>query len=160
MAANRNTRMRRQEYVHGNTVPKTAPKTNPVRYTPKRRHHTKVDYTARRNQDKALQIDLPYLVALVIAACCALYLCVNYLHVQTAITAKLTNIESLEQKVETLKTQNDALATRINTYVDLDYVYNVATKELGMVYAKKDQILLYNKTESEYVRQNEDIPKY
>lgn len=152
--------MRQQEYVHGNTVPKTAPKTNPVRYTPKRRHHTKADYTARRNQDKALQIDLPYLVALVIAACCALYLCVNYLHVQTSITAKLTNIESLEQKVETLKTQNDALATRINTYVDLDYVYKVATKELGMVYAKKDQILLYNKTESEYVRQNEDIPKY
>ena len=29
-----------------------------------------------------------------------------------------------------------------------------------MVYANKDQVRLYNKTESEYVRQNENIPKY
>lgn len=29
-----------------------------------------------------------------------------------------------------------------------------------MVYANKDQVLLYDKTESEYVRQYEDIPEY
>ena len=44
--------------------------------------------------------------------------------------------------------------------MSLDHVYQVATEELGMVYAGKDQVLLYDKTESEYVRQNEDIPKY
>ena len=60
---------------------------------------------------------------------------------------------------EKLKGDNDALLTRINTSVDLDYVYKVATEELGMVYANKDQVRLYNKTESEYVRQYEDIPE-
>ena len=64
------------------------------------------------------------------------------------------------KKIENLKAQNDALETRIKTSVDLDYVYKVATEELGMVYANKDQVRLYNKTESEYVRQNENIPKY
>ena len=44
--------------------------------------------------------------------------------------------------------------------MDLDHVYKVATEELGMVYANKNQILLYDKTESEYVRQYEDIPKH
>ena len=44
--------------------------------------------------------------------------------------------------------------------MDLDYIYDVATKELGMVYANKDQILLYDKTESEYVRQYEDVPEH
>ena len=29
-----------------------------------------------------------------------------------------------------------------------------------MVYAGKDQTITYDKTESEYVRQYEDIPKY
>ena len=62
--------------------------------------------------------------------------------------------------MEHLKSENDALQTRIDTYVDLDHVYQVATEELGMVYANKDQILLYNKTESEYVRQYEDLPKH
>lgn len=107
-----------------------------------------------------MQIDLPYLIALVIAACCALYLCVNYLHIQSSITGRIDHIESLEQKVETIKSENDALETRIKTYVDLDYVYKVATEELGMVYANKDQVILYNKTESEYIRQYEDIPKH
>ena len=74
--------------------------------------------------------------------------------------ARINHIEDLELKLENLKSENDALQTRIDTYVDLDHVYKVATEELGMVYANKDQILLYDKTESEYVRQYEDIPKH
>ncbi|MEG2699948.1 MAG: cell division protein FtsL, partial [Hungatella sp.] len=89
-----------------------------------------------------------------------LYLCINYLQVQSSITARIHTIESMEQELEALKSENDALATRINTYIDLDHVYQVATQELGMVYANKDQVLLYNKTESEYVRQYEDIPRH
>ena len=104
-------------------------------------------------------MDLPYVVVLTIAAICALGICVNYLHMQSAMTKQMDGIETLEQKVETLKAENDALETRINTSVDLDYVYKVATEELGMVYAGKDQVVLYDNTESEYIRQNEDIPK-
>ena len=115
--------------------------------------------TIRRNREKALQMDLPYVIALTAAVVCALYLCVNYLQLQSSITAKLKNIETLEKEIETLKTNNDALETRIETSVDLDYVYQVATEELGMVYANKDQVRLYDKTESEYVKQYEDIPE-
>ena len=87
------------------------------------------------------------------------YICVSYLKLQSSVTARLNHIESLEESIEKLKGDNDALLTRINTSVDLDYVYKVATEELGMVYANKDQVRLYNKTESEYVRQYEDIPE-
>lgn len=159
MAANRNAQMRKQTYIQGNTVRKLEPEQRPVRRAPKEAQ-TRVDYTVRRNQEKALQMDLPYLIALVIAACCALYLCVNYLNIQASITTRMKQIEELGQKVEKLKTENDALETRINTYVDLDHVFQVATEELGMVYANKNQVILYDKTESEYVRQYEDIPKY
>ena len=86
-------------------------------------------------------------------------ICVSYLKLQSSVTARLNHIESLEESIEKLKGDNDALLTRINTSVDLDYVYKVATEELGMVYANKDQVRLYNKTESEYVRQYEDIPE-
>ena len=65
-----------------------------------------------------------------------------------------------EEKLEKMRTENDALETSINTSIDLNEIYEIATKELGMVYAKKDQVLLYDKTESEYVRQYEDIPEY
>jgi len=115
--------------------------------------------TTRRNQEKALPMDLPFVIMLTIAAICTLYLCVNYLQLQSNVAARLNNIEALEKSIETLKADNDALETRINTSVDLDYVYKVATEELGMVYANKNQVRLYNKTESEYVRQYEDIPE-
>jgi len=115
--------------------------------------------TTRRNQEKALPMDLPFVIMLTIAAICTLYLCVNYLQLQSNVAARLNNIEALEKSIETLKADNDALETRINTSVDLDYVYKVATEELGMVYANKKQVRLYNRTESEYVRQYEDIPE-
>ena len=79
---------------------------------------------------------------------------------QSSITARMHNIESLETKLEQMKAENDALETSINTSIDLNEIYETATKELGMVYANKDQVLLYDKTESEYVRQYEDIPEY
>ena len=76
------------------------------------------------------------------------------------MTSRMDHIKDLELELDALKDENDTLETRINTAVDLDYVYKVATEELGMVYANKDQVLLYQQTESEYVRQYEDIPNY
>ncbi len=164
-AARRNTRRPSGNavYVHGNTVRKLAPVEEPVRRPerqPEHRNRQRADYTVRRNQEKALQLDLPYLMMLVIASCVTLFICVSYLHLQSQMSARVDNIKALEQQLETLKGENDALETRINTSVDLDHIYRVATEELGMVYAGRDQVLLYNKTESEYVRQNEDIPQY
>ena len=85
---------------------------------------------------------------------------VNELHQQAAMQAMLSRVETLEQQGENQRAENNTQETRINTSVNLDHIYKVATEELGMVYAGKDQVLLYDQTESEYIRQNEDIPNY
>lgn len=158
MAARRNVHSYgNSAYVQGNTVRKTMPVSRPVSTPDEFRRP--VPHHVRRNREKALQMDLPYVIMLTIAAVITLCLCVNYLHLQSSITASIHEIETREVQLEKLKTENDALDMNINTSVDLDHVYKVATEELGMVYANKDQILHYDKTESEYVRQNEDIPK-
>ena len=155
MAAAKSRRsVARTEYVAGTAARNLAAQEQQLVKNEKR--HT---VTAGRNQEKALPMDLPYVIMLTIAAICTLYLCVNYLQLQSTVAARLNHIEALEKSIETLKADNDALETRINTSVDLDYVYKVATEELGMVYANKDQVRLYNRTESEYVRQYEDIPE-
>ena len=151
MAARRRKRApQTEEYVEGNTVRKVE---RVPRYEEQERGHH------QRNQEKALQMNLFSVLLLTVAVICTLYICVSYLKLQSSVTARLNHIESLEESIEKLKGDNDALLTRINTSVDLDYVYKVATEELGMVYANKDQVRLYNKTESEYVRQYEDIPE-
>ncbi len=147
-------------YVEGNTVRKTGQATTESMPERKVREEYRQSHVVRRNQEKALFMDGPYVLALTIAAIVTLFLCMNYLRIQSSITTRINRIEELELTLEHLKSDNDALQTRIDTYVDLDHVYQVATEELGMVYANKDQILLYNKTESEYVRQYEDIPKH
>lgn len=147
-------------YVDGNTVRQNRYIITEQRPEREIQREYRQSHTVRRNQEKALYMDGPYVFALTIAAVVTLFLCVNYLQVQASITARMNHIEELELTLEHLKSENDALQTRIDTYVDLDHVYKVATEELGMVYANKNQILLYNKTESEYVRQYEDIPKH
>lgn len=157
MATKKVLKRNQDAYIHGTAVPKPE---LPVRQRPDKRKQPRISHTVRRNQERALYMDFPYVCALTIAAVCTLCLCVNYLHLQSSITSRIHNIENLEKSLETLRSENNALETRINTSIDLDHIYQVATTELGMVYANKDQVILYNKTESEYVRQYEDIPKH
>ncbi len=167
MAAN-SRRTAGQAYIYGNTARAAEPVRTNEQIRRKKaaelerqtQQYQRKNYQVRRNQEKALQMDLPYVVVLTIAAACALFICVSYLQVQSSISGRIDHIEKLEKQLAGLKSENDALQTRINTEIDLDHVYQVATEELGMVYANRDQVLLYDKTESEYVRQYEDIPKY
>ena len=131
------------EYVSGTAARKLEPERRQERPREPRREASSQSrtVTVRRNQEKALQMDLPYVIVLTIAAVCTLYFCVSYLQLQSSIAARLNHIEALEASI------------------DLDNIYKIATEELGMVYANKDQVRMYNKTESEYVRQYEDIPE-
>ena len=80
---------------------------------------------------------------------------------------KLTNvrptnpyqIESYQKEIENLKQKNDALQNAINSALDPEKIYTIATEELGMVYPGDNQVIEYKKSESEYVRQYENIPK-
>lgn len=114
----------------------------------------------RRNQEAALQMSFSYVMLLLAACCAVLFFCTSYLQTRVELTRRMDNIKVLEKNLANLRTENDAMETAIKTSLDLDYVYRIATEELGMVYANKDQVILYDQTESEYVRQYEDIPKY
>ena len=158
MALKKGTSTRLPEYVYGNTARAMEPIHKEKKHQQKPVRRKVVSYTVWRNQEKALHMNLPYVILLTMAAFCVLVICVNYLQVQSTIGTRLAHIEELERSVEQMKAENDATETRINTSIDLDYIYKVATEELGMVYANRNQVLLYDKTESEYVRQYEDIP--
>ena len=153
-----------QRHDYGSAAPQLKPQEAPRPQRPVRKpagsQSVRHNHRIRRNQERALYMDLPYVIMLTIASVFTLYLCINYLHLQSSITARMHHIETMEAHLEKLKAENDALETSINTSIDLNEIYEIATKELGMVYAKKDQVLLYDKTESEYVRQYEDIPEY
>lgn len=162
------------EYVYGNAVRKlksepSREEMRPVRREPlteeefrelKRREQS---VTKRRGQAKRASyiqgIDLGSLLILSVAIIVTLYVCVSYLEVQSEITSMSKETARLESELVTLQNDNNTTLQRINTTVDLTYIYKVATKELGMVHADKNHIITYEKAESNYARKYSDIPE-
>ncbi|QHQ62049.1 cell division protein FtsL [Anaerocolumna sedimenticola] len=113
----------------------------------------------RRKPKADIGIDLFSVLFLTIAIAVTLYTCINYLQVQSDLTEQNKEIAQLEHNLVKLQNQNKDALSQLNTSLDLNYIYKIATKELGMVYPKDNQIITYKSNLSDYVRQYEDIPE-
>lgn len=145
---------RRYGYVEGNTVRNTLPAERP-----ERRVRPQQQTQRRAKQESVRYVNIFYTIFLVAAACMVLWSCINYLQLQAETTSRVKNIAALETQLEDIRKENDDNYTRIITSVDLDYIKDVAINELGMVYAKADQVILYDGGTRDYVRQSGEIPK-
>ncbi|ROR30737.1 septum formation initiator [Mobilisporobacter senegalensis] len=162
------------EYVYGSTVRKinTAPSREEMRPI-KREPLTKEEFRELKRREEASgkkrgrakragyiqEIDLGSLLVLSAAIIVTLYVCVSYLQVQSEITSMSKETARLESELVSLQNDNNTTLQRINTTVDLTYIYKVATKELGMVHAGRDHIITYEKAASDYARKYAEIPE-
>ena len=130
-------------YVDGNTVRK-------LESVPERREERKprTRSAVRQKRARALQMNLSYVVFLTAAAVITVMVCINY---QKKVT-------SLNTQLSEMKLENDALYNSIVSSVDLEHVKEVAINELGMSYPSEDQIYTYQPSESDYVKQFQDVP--
>ena len=139
-------------YIEGNTVRKEE------RYYYIEEQQEKRSYRARRNQEKASYMTLPYVVVLALASVVILMMAFSYIQARSALSVHQKQISSMEAQLTRLKASNDNLEAKIEASTDLEEVYRIATQEMGMVFPNQDQLILYDRVESEYVRQNEYIP--
>ena len=158
---------RTNDYIEGNTVRK-------IERTPENRIVRKRKYSeaeqrkraekrrrkehVRKNQEKALSLNLPYVVFLCIAIVATVIACIYYLSFQSMITRTKEEITSLKTELSTLTNENSALEERINGAVDLADVYDRAINNFGMSPVTEDQIHYYSKENHDYVKQYEKIP--
>ena len=140
-------------YVDGNTVRKEA-------YTEERQEESRreLSYQVRKNRERAKHMTVPYMMFLAAACVTVMVVCVAALMLQSQIIMVKRDIHNVQKEIDELKLENKAIEESMNLAVDLDYVYKMATKKVGMVYPTEDQVIWFDKTESEYVRQYEDIP--
>jgi cell division protein FtsL len=156
-------------YIEGNTVRKREEFSN--QYTranfnavpDRRREDNQHEVPSRQKQihrqPRQLQgISFASLMVLTIAIAATLYVCVEYLKLQSDVTQMDKKIISLEKEVITMTKENDAAYEQLDTAVDLDYVYRVAVEELGMVYPNNNTVISYQAAGDDYVRQFADIP--
>lgn len=155
-------------YIDGNTVRKLEAAPDYRREQEKRREqeerrqkeirrHNK--HVARRNQERALRMNMGYVLFLTLAAAVTALVSAVYIQLQSDVTGRMRRISALESQVAGLKADNDAALKRISTSIDLDYVKNVAINQLGMVYPEADQIVYYTVEEDDYMNQYSEIPE-
>lgn len=148
------TRMQeKQAYIQGNTARK-------LQVVPKEyeRPVKKLSHATRKNRERALHMNIGYVLFLVTAMVAAGVILTGYLTLQSDITNSIKNISKLESELNSMKLDNDETYSRITSNVNLEEVRRIAIQELGMQYAQEGQIVTFNGEDSDYVRQTGEIP--
>lgn len=148
-----NTARKHDTYIEGNTVRKlniAEEIKNPLEVK-------QLSHSTRKNRDKALYMNLGYVLFLVAALVSAAIILIGYIQVQSAIIISVKNIASLERELNDLKLSNDEDYARAASSVDLEEIRRVAIGELGMRYAKEGQIINVSGEGNDYVRQLAEI---
>lgn len=99
-----------------------------------------------------------YTVFLVLTAAFMIFSLCSYLDADARLKNSESEILSLKQDLQFVQQQNSILEESLNPLVDLDYIYEQAVGRLGMVRAGKDQIIYYDGSKEDYIRQFGEIP--
>ena len=139
-------------YIEGNTVRKI----DTVRemQQPVRRENRVV----RKNRDRALYMNLPYVLFLTMALMITGVMLIGYLQAQSNLTVSVKRVAALESELNDMKLANDEQLERINSALDMEEVKRIAVEELGMTYAKEGQVVIISDEGSDYVRQFAQLP--
>ena len=148
-------------YVDGNTVRKleVAEEIIPERHTEPIQKEKAKTANKKAKVERLQGMDLFSILFLCVALIFAGASCVKYLNAQADATHMKNQIASLETDIMNLKEENKTAQESITSEIDLDYIYKIATKQLGMVHPSKDQVVTYESGTSDSVKQYGDIPK-
>lgn len=145
-------------YVQGNAAPKRQPRER-IHEVPRRQEPVKhSEKHVRRNRDRALYMNIGYVLFLAAAVVAAAFILTGYLTLQADITSSIKKISKMESTLNEMRLTNDENYDRIISNVNLDEVKRIAIQELGMGYAKEGQIISFHGEGSDYVRQTGEIP--
>lgn len=132
-----------------------------------RREERRKEYERRKRQERKERerrlarhksFDRVSAIFFSIALAMTVLMAVQYLQAQQKVRHLDHKITSLEKEVITIKNENTAIADSVKN-VDLEYVKDYAMNKLGMVHPKDNQIINYDKTKKDYVKQYADIPQ-
>ena len=144
-------------YLYGSTAHKleTIPKRRPQREVERR--NTPSTRPNSRVLAKPSPVNVPLLVLTLVAFALSGALMIQYISLNSRITALTQSIQKLERQVNTLAAENDEHYGRIMSSIDLEKVREVAIMDLGMVYASEGQIITYDSQIDDYVEQSRVI---
>ena len=150
----------RRYYSEYETIGNTARKLN-IADAPYTDNDVKTATDIQKHRQPKLRHDMDLFTVLVLTAAlvAAVYLCVGYLKVQSDIVQMKKHIITLESELENINDLNEVLCMKVNSAVDLEYIYDVAVNELGMVFSNENDVVNYTRSYNSFVRQYEVVER-
>lgn len=147
-------------YIDGNVVRRvqTVPRRERTEQERRQQQRRSASINAKRNREKALRMNLPYVVFLTVVSIATVFVCVNFLQLQAQGITYRKEISNLESKLSSMKLANDNAYEDAVSSVNMDEVKSIAINELGMTYASEGQVITYSTQEGDYIRQYQEIP--
>ena len=171
-SANQYERRNRQGYEDGNTVRKYQPQIQrddddvsqiqrDIRIKKERDRQRDARFKRMRARwlETTKMMDLSSFVVLSLAVVVLLIVLVDYISIKSDLTTMSKEIATETATYNSMKAKNDSLQKEVESSINLQDIYKVATEELGMVFADESQVIKYQFNESAYVRQYEDLPE-
>jgi cell division protein FtsL len=146
------------EYIDGSAVRKLQ-EFEETKRVPKRPPITPEAPSKKRRAKEISSVSKASFLGLIVAIAFTLFTCVEFLKTQTEVSSMNRQIDQLQKEITTTKEENTVHLSKLNATLDLDAIYDIATNELGMIRPSKEQIIIYESTISDYVKQYEDIPE-
>lgn len=112
-------------------------------------------HTSQRRRARISAFDVLWIAVGSVIIITAVLVMLSSINTTNTLNSAIANVEA---QVNTLKADNDAMEYAIESSVDLDYVGQIATTELGMVRSSASQIVTYKPQETEYIQQVAEIP--
>ncbi len=142
-------------YLYGSAVPKLepTPQRNPQREVERRT----APQRKQKVQAKPYPVNMPLLILSIVAFVALGAMMIQYIRLNSEITALTATNTMLESQISDLRMENDEYYGRIMSSVDLEKVREVAIMDLGMVYASANQIITYDSQIDDYVEQSRVI---
>lgn len=153
-------------YTEGNAIRKVRPDSdlyeNPLREERRRQgqeiERRKSERTSKKTQKELSSVSMASCAVLVIAIAITLFTCIDYIKIQAEVASLNKNIIQNEKELSNLKDENRIHKAQLDASVDINEIYNVATKELGMVVPNDEQVIYFESIKSGFVKQYDEIP--
>ena len=147
-----------ETYIEGNTVRKIEPVYDrPVRKTSRPQAKPKEVVIGYEKREAVL--GMRYTLFLVFSLAVIFAACVIYMNANIQLSRVKRSVLHEQERLVSIQEENAALSAELADFqINLEEIYDIATGELGMVYAGEDQIIYYDSSNSDYIRQFGEIP--
>ena len=160
MNGSQHSRQFTNTYIDGNVIRhvQAVPKQRTERRGREQERREQAQVQAKRNRERALRMNVPYVSFLTAVSIATVFVCVNFLQLQAEGISYRNQIASLESQLTELKLANDNAYEETLSSVDMEEVKRIAVNDLGMTYADEGQIITYSNQDGDYIRQYAEIP--